>query len=247
MRKKYVMIGGFAFSEESDMKKLKNYASKGWILEGIVGGFFYKFKRGEPQNIIYTLDYQSNADEEYFNIFKEAGWKVVVSLGQMHIFSSQTGAKPIYSDSESEIDKYRNIRNLTRKGSIYSFIVAIALMGLLVVSAIFIKPICLIVFGLLMIDIIVMGFNFMPYLAYSSRIKDLEIYGKAKDKKTYFNKYLWKIYAVSALLFLLPGIVDLINLKSWHSVFEIFVGVIMGIASLEYYKEYKKAHKLWKR
>ncbi len=40
MKNKYVMIGGFAFSEESDMEKLRNYAKKGWILEGIVGGFF---------------------------------------------------------------------------------------------------------------------------------------------------------------------------------------------------------------
>ncbi len=35
------MINGFAFSEESDMEKLKEYARQGWILEDIVGGFFY--------------------------------------------------------------------------------------------------------------------------------------------------------------------------------------------------------------
>lgn len=29
MKNKYVMIGGFAFSEESDMEKLRNYAKKG--------------------------------------------------------------------------------------------------------------------------------------------------------------------------------------------------------------------------
>lgn len=40
MKSKYVMIGGFAFSEESDMEKLRNYAKKGWILERVVGGFF---------------------------------------------------------------------------------------------------------------------------------------------------------------------------------------------------------------
>lgn len=44
MNNKYVAIGGFAFSEENDMEKLKNYAKQGWILEGISGGFFYKLK-----------------------------------------------------------------------------------------------------------------------------------------------------------------------------------------------------------
>lgn len=28
MKNKYVMIGGFAFSEESDMEKLRNYAKR---------------------------------------------------------------------------------------------------------------------------------------------------------------------------------------------------------------------------
>ncbi len=40
MKSKYVMIGGLAFSEEKDMKKLGNYASEGWLLDSIVGGFF---------------------------------------------------------------------------------------------------------------------------------------------------------------------------------------------------------------
>ncbi|WP_341455854.1 hypothetical protein [Clostridium peptidivorans] len=45
MKNKYVMISGFATSEESDMEKLKKYASQGWILEDIIGGFFYKLKK----------------------------------------------------------------------------------------------------------------------------------------------------------------------------------------------------------
>ena len=41
MKSKYVMINGFAFSEESDMEKLRNYAREGWILEDIVVGLFF--------------------------------------------------------------------------------------------------------------------------------------------------------------------------------------------------------------
>ena len=74
MNKKYVMVGGLAFSEEKDMDKLKKYAKEGWMLEGIAFGLFYKFKKDEPKDIDYNLDYQSEADEEYFSIFLDAGW-----------------------------------------------------------------------------------------------------------------------------------------------------------------------------
>ncbi len=128
----------------------------------------------------------------------------------MHIFSAQVGAKPIYSDCESEIDKYTSIRNRTKKGTLYSLIIAIALMGLLVVSVIAIRPIFLIIFGLFIIDIFVFVFNFMPYLAYNSRIKQIKKDGKC-NSKIINNKILWKIYAFTGVGFLALGILNLIE------------------------------------
>ncbi|MEG0772071.1 DUF2812 domain-containing protein [Clostridium sp.] len=175
MGSKYVMISGLAFSEENDMKKLNNYASKGWILEDIVGGLFYKLKKDKPQDIVYTLDYQTEATEEYFSIFEEAGWKLVISIEkQMHIFSAQAGTKPIYSDYESEIDKYTSMKNRTGKGTLYSAIVAIILMYLSNVSIKVARPMFLILLGLSIINIFVFTFNFMPYLAYNFRIKKIK-------------------------------------------------------------------------
>lgn len=88
MRKtKYVASGGLAFTEKMDMKKLSAYASKGWILNGfaLLG---FSLKKGEPQNIVYSLDYQKDADKEYFAIFEEAGWKHVCSAeNEFHVFS----------------------------------------------------------------------------------------------------------------------------------------------------------------
>ncbi|MDU1444107.1 MAG: DUF2812 domain-containing protein [Clostridium cochlearium] len=239
MKNKYVMISGLAFSEESDMEKLKNYAREGWILEDIIGGFFYKLKKDKPQDIVYSVDYQSEADEEYFTIFKEAGWKSVVSLGnQMHIFSAQVGTKPIYSDCESEIDKYISARNQTRKGTFYSLIIAIVLIGLLYTSLIILKPMFLIIFGLLIIDIVVFVFNFMPYLAYSSRVKQIKKYGKCKSK-IINNKNLWKIDAFTGVMFLALGISDLIE-KKYYAVFFIIVGVSSIVSSLNNYKKKDK-------
>lgn len=240
MKSKYVMINGLAFSEESDMEKLKNYASQGWILEKIVGGFFYKLRKDKPQNIVYSLDYQTEADEEYFTIFKEAGWKLVLSLGnQMHIFSAQAGTKPIYSDCESEIDKYTRMRNQTRRVTIYSLVIAIVLIVLLVVSAIAIRPIFLIILTLLVIDIFIFVFNYMPYLAYNSRIKQIKRDGSCKSR-TVNSKITWKLYALTGVMFLVSGILDLIE-KKYFAVLFITLGTLYIVLSSVYYKKYKKS------
>lgn len=241
MKSKYVMISGLAFSEEGDMEKLKNYASQGWILEGIVGGFFYKLRKDKPQNIVYNLDYQTETNEEYFTIFKEAGWNLVVSIeNYMHVFSAQSGTKPIYSDCESEIDKYTSIRNRTRKGTLYSLIIAIALLGLLVVSLIVIKPIFLIILGLLIIDIFIFVFNFMPYLAYNSRIKQIKKYGKC-NSKAIENKSSWILYAIVGVLWLAIGIWHLIGKLYFSAVFFIIFGAFFIFSSSAYFKKYKKS------
>lgn len=241
MKSKYVMINGLAFSEESDMEKLKNYASQGWILEDIVGGFFYKLRKDKPQNIVYNLDYQTETNEEYFTIFKEAGWKLVVSVeNYMHIFSAQAGTKPIYSDCESEIDKYTGIRNRTRKGTLYSLILAIVLMGLLVVSLIAIRPIFLIILGLLIIDIFVFVFNFMPYIAYNTRIKQIKKYGKC-NSKAIDNKSSWKLYAFAGIVWSAMGIWHLIGKQYFSAVFFIIFGAFFIFSSSAHFKKYKKS------
>ncbi|MFQ9564269.1 MAG: DUF2812 domain-containing protein [Faecalibacillus intestinalis] len=240
MKHKYVMIEGLAFSEEMDMEKLKNYASQGWILEDIVGGFFYKLRKDKPQNIVYTVDYQIETNEEYFTIFKEAGWKPVVSVDCIHIFSAQAGTKPIYSDCESEIDKYTRMRNRTKKGSLYSLLLAIVLMGLLVVSFITIRPIFLVILGLLIIDIVILAFNFMPYLEFDSRVKQIKKYGKCRSK-TISNKILCS--AISSILFLTLGIKDLIE-KNSITVFGVcfvLICVYSIFSCFGYLKNYKKS------
>ena len=177
MNRKFVMINGLAFSEESDMKKLKKYAKEGWILEGIAINFFYKLKKDKPKAIDYCLDYQGEANEEYFSLLLEAGWTRVVSVGnEMHIFSAAEGTKPIYSDRESEIDKYERVKRQMGKGSIYSLIAMFIFIfvGKVLVSAISLNTISNIIFLLFMASMISFVFNFMPYLAYTYRLRNLK-------------------------------------------------------------------------
>ena len=238
MKSKYMMVSGLAFNEEGDMEKLKNYARQGWILEGIAGGFFYKLKKDKPQDVVYSVDYQRGADEEYFAMFKEAGWKLVTSIGnEIYIFMAQVGAKPIYSDCESEVDKYINMRNKTKKGSLYSFLVAIALMCLLIVSMVVIKPISFIISGLLVIDICVFIFNFTPYLAYDSRIKQIQKDGKYKEEK---NKTTWKLFVLVGVLLLAEGILYVLE-KKYFGIFYIVLSINSFLSSSKYYKKYKKS------
>lgn len=233
MKNKYVAIGGFAFTEESDMKKLSNYARKGWILDSIVGGFFYKLRKGTPQNIIYTLDYQDNVDEEYFSIFKEAGWDLVVSIGnKMNIFSAPAGTKPIYSDVDTEIEKYKIMKEQTKRGTVYSLLIGVILVISMIVSVIAVKSIFLILLGLFIIDIIVFIFNFMPYLAYNDRVKQV---GKINNG----NKKLWKISMFAGALFIIAGVLNLIK-KDYLSLIYISLGIFFIISSFKEYKEYKK-------
>lgn len=242
MKYKYVMIGGVAFSEEVDMEKLSNYAKQGWILEGIKGGFFYKLRKDEPQDIIYSLDYQSDANEEYLSIFEEAGWEHVVSSGnEIHIFSAKTGTKPIYSDCESELSKYITIRDKSKKGSLYSFIVGIILTVMLVLSGFFMRQIFLIIVAVWFIDIVVFIFNFMPYLAYNDRIKAMEKGNKYKNKEI-SNRINWKVNAVIAIMFLIVAIMYLTS-KNYFGVFWLIIGLIYAYSSVVYYKKYKKSVK----
>lgn len=236
MKNKYVAIGGFAFTEESDMKKLSNYAREGWILDSIVGGFFYKLRKGTPQNIIYTLDYQDNVDEEYFSIFKEAGWDLVVSIGnKMNIFSAPVGTKPIYSDMDTEIEKYKIMKEQTKRGTVYSLLIGVILVISMIVSVIAVKSIFLILLGLFIIDIIVFIFNFMTYVAYNDKVKQL----KKGRNSTLDNKNLWKIYMFAGALYIIPNVWDLIEGDSPSLIFTT-LGILCIILSLIKYKEYKK-------
>lgn len=106
MRYKYVMISGFAFSEEADLRKLENLAKRGWILDGITS-LFFRLRKEEPQNLKYSLDYQSDYDEEYFHLFQEAGWTHRGTIGEhVHIFSAPEGTTPLYLDAVEQSEQY---------------------------------------------------------------------------------------------------------------------------------------------
>lgn len=175
MKYKNVLISGFAFNEKGDMKKLQKLAKQGWILEGVCMPILsYKLKKGEPQNLEYTLDYQSNYDEEYFSIFKQSGWNLVVTMGdQMHIFSAAEGTKPIYSDSKEQIEQYLPLTKECGKGAVIAsltMVLLFSLVNIFDISGWKLKFLTL----LSIINMVAFVFTFLPYLGYKYRISKMK-------------------------------------------------------------------------
>ncbi|WP_273853435.1 DUF2812 domain-containing protein [Guptibacillus spartinae] len=174
-QKKYLMSSGLAFSEKKEMEKLSDHAQKGWMLEKFAFLGFVLRKR-EPESVIYSLDYQKEADEEYFSYFQEAGWTHVCSAGEMHIFKAAPGTNPIYSDKQSEMEKYERESKSMKKVAVSALLVALFLIVVSVSSKNGLLPngIGVISEAISYPTIIVLIFTGMPYLAYRYKLKKLE-------------------------------------------------------------------------
>ncbi|MCM3767045.1 DUF2812 domain-containing protein [Neobacillus niacini] len=169
---KYVPSGGLAFYEEKEMLKLGKYAKEGWILEKFAG-LGYSLRKGEPQDIQYSLDYQKDADEEYFAIFEAAGWSHVCSEGnEIHIFSAPTGTKPIYTDKPTIVEKYEREKKQMGKTALPFFISTVVFWLLSFLTNWGMVPKILFqVMGL--ISLVILVFPGLPYLSYQYKLLKL--------------------------------------------------------------------------
>lgn len=113
-------------------QRLENLAKQGLFLEQI-GSFFWKFKRGEPRQVKYTVTYYSEASivqpeetknqETYFDYAREVGWNFVTQFNQMQVFiSEQEHAEPFETD---EREKLSNIKRCMNKSFLPSIIILI--------------------------------------------------------------------------------------------------------------------------
>ncbi|WP_040978150.1 DUF2812 domain-containing protein [Oceanobacillus jeddahense] len=136
---KYMMSGGLAFSEEKDMKKLRQLSLKGWHVNDFkfMG---YTLEKGESSDYIYSIDYRLLGEEEeaeYFDFFTSSGWSHVASSADIHLFRADPGTKPIYSDSDTTVEKYKNSSDFMTKLTIpLVFITALVWIGAIMSSGI---------------------------------------------------------------------------------------------------------------
>lgn len=77
---KYISNMGLAFDEERTLKKLNSLAKEGWILDKLTLWRGYRLRRGEPQELVYSMDYKKldeRSQKEYFEMFEMSGWKYI--------------------------------------------------------------------------------------------------------------------------------------------------------------------------
>jgi len=104
----------FAWEDEKEEKWLEEMAANGWRLEKVYP-YVYKFRRSEPETIVYRLDYMSSMEknyQEYLNLFKDAGWELLASYAGWHYFriKPQNDQVPeIYNSDRAKAQKYRRV------------------------------------------------------------------------------------------------------------------------------------------
>lgn len=115
-QRRFILSGGLAFSEQRDMNKLSRLAAEGWILESFAFLGYY-VRRSEPQQLTYAVDYNKVSDSDradYCDIFEASGWTHVCSEERIHIFSAPIGTKPIYTDTDTKVEKYAHLVSLMK-------------------------------------------------------------------------------------------------------------------------------------
>lgn len=107
---KTISNSGFDISGFTMMKKLEQQAKEGWLLNSMTT-LNFKLKKGQPQELAYSFDYQSDLqdEQEYFSLFLQAGWKPVCNHNGFYIFSAPIGTVPIYTDT-TYLTQQRNKR-----------------------------------------------------------------------------------------------------------------------------------------
>lgn len=105
----------FAWQEKKEEKWLREMSNKGWHLDN-TGFLNYMFRRGEPKDIIYRLDFKIIRNEnidDYITLFEDAGWEYISRMGPWYYFRTEAKKgqdQELYSDNASRIRMYNSLR-----------------------------------------------------------------------------------------------------------------------------------------
>lgn len=137
VRKKRLASEGIAFSEKTDLRKLREQAAQGWIVKRYKG-MGYELEEGQAEDVIFSIDVNALSkqdEEEYFEMFRAGGWEHVCSSYDTHLFKAKPGTPPIYTDKESEVGKLDRLLSSVLPLSLYSFVIlVIGAFGLFITS-----------------------------------------------------------------------------------------------------------------
>lgn len=105
----------FPWQDEDEETWLREMSQTGWHMESVRLPGIYTFRRGEPMDYVYRLDYRTTPRREflsYLQLFSDAGWDYLDEMNNWQYFRklAKPGDDPqIYTDAESKIAKYRRV------------------------------------------------------------------------------------------------------------------------------------------
>ncbi|MCL1950705.1 MAG: DUF2812 domain-containing protein [Turicibacter sp.] len=134
---KKLPLGDWIHNDEKELEKFADWAREGWILQATGMPYHpYKLVKGEPQNLVYAVDYFTDKREnyaEYLRLFEAGGWKLVVRTEapwelfnkSLCIFSAIDGTPPIYTDKTTKAEIYGFRKKKSLKFFYYYTVLAI--------------------------------------------------------------------------------------------------------------------------
>jgi len=102
--KKYKKLTNDLFNDEKLIQLLEDEAKNGWFLKG-TSEFYLTFRKDEPKNLKYQIDYNKITDE-YKNVLKQLGYHFVCGYGYeggMIYYNEDIHAEDLYSDEQTRL------------------------------------------------------------------------------------------------------------------------------------------------
>jgi hypothetical protein len=121
----------WVWQDKAEENWLGEMSEKGYHLVSVGPPCVYTFRKGDPGNYAYRLDYRhfgKRDRQEYLELFADAGWEYLGEMVGWHYFRKEV--KPgevneIFTDTESKIAKYKRV--LTYIGFMYLILLGIFL------------------------------------------------------------------------------------------------------------------------
>lgn len=108
MKTKRVWKNFSIFNYEKEQEYLRKMHNAGWKLRHISWLNIYTFEACEPEDVVYQLDYNPQADmdkAEYLQMFEDCGWEYIQDYVQYSYFrkpaSAMEGPEEIFCDDDS--------------------------------------------------------------------------------------------------------------------------------------------------
>ena len=102
----------WAWQDRKEEAWLESMSREGWHLKD-VGFLTYVFERGEPEEMVYRLDFRTSKEvPEYVEFVQGAGWEYVGQMSSWLYFRAPAQAgktTELYTDAEGKIAKYQRV------------------------------------------------------------------------------------------------------------------------------------------